>query len=427
MALPTVRGRPLVARRFLGAWLVLVATLPGGLRSYFIRDRVGLTAWNPGEKMGVNFRTYHHAAELALDGARFYDTIPPGAPGFAEYLYPPGTVPLFYPFALVEWPTGYAILTGLSVVAAVVTTGLIVDYVESRGPQLGWLDVALILLSLVLSTHVFGTIFFGNINLLLALGIVVGLWALERDREMVSGVAFGAVALFKLFPALVGLWLLRRRRLRAVGGAVATGVGGLVAGVLAFGPDTTEYYLTEVVSGRTDTAAFVGGYPVDEAYYLTIQQPVSWLVSAVWPAAPYAVIFAGSVAIVAAVLAYFYRHIETPIERQMAIFVTLAGMVTVIPSLRWYIVFLYLPVITLLYTWSGGRGRRLFLAGGVLLSVTVSAEAVVEALAGLPGPLSDLGYALGGSAVIPLYGIGLMVLGCALHKRSLPSTGHESR
>lgn len=425
MVIPTVRGRPLVTRRFLGAWLVLVATLPGGLRSYFIREQIGITAWNPGEKMGINYRTYHHAAELALDGQPFYDTAPSAAFDWAVYLYPPGTVPLFYPFTLVGWETGYAVLTGLSVVAAVVTAALIVDYVESYGPALGWLDVVLILLSLVISTHVFGTIFFGNVNLLLALGVVFGLWALERDREALSGVAFGTVALFKIFPALVGLWLLRRRRLRAVGAAIAAGLGGLLFGLVAFGPDTTVHYLTEVLTGRTDTSAFVGGYPVDGTYYVTVQQPASWLVATLWPDAPYGVIFGVSTACIAGVVAYFYRHVETPIERQMAIFVTLAAMVTVIPSLRWYLVLLYLPMITLLYLWTGGYSRLLFLAGGVLLSATISAEAVVEGLSGLPEPLYSVGYALGGSAVLPVYGLGLMVLACAWYKHSLPAVSAQ--
>jgi hypothetical protein len=413
-------SRPLVSGRFLGAWLVLATTIPLALRSYFLRDRIGLFAWNPGENMGINYQVYHHAAELALDGQQFYDAPPMEAVDWAVYLYPPGTLPLFYPFTLLEWSTGYAVLTGLSVLAATGATYLLVDYVESFGPRLGWVDVALILLALLVSTHSFGTVYFGNINLLLALGIVFGFWGLLRDREVAAGTAFGLVALFKLFPALVGFWLLRDRRWHAVGAATVTGVAGLLAGLALFGVDTTVHYFTDVLAGRTDTAQFVGGYPVDGLYYVTVQQPVSWLVAAVWPTAPYEVVLLVSILVVVPAVAILYRDIETPIDRQMAIFVTLAAMVTLLPSFRWYLVFLYPPIVALLYIWPEGRSRHLFLAGGVLFSVTFSTESVVDALNGVPEPLYSVAYAVGGSAVLPLYGIMLMVVACLWHKRTSP-------
>jgi hypothetical protein len=412
--------RPLVSRRFFGAWLVLAATIPLGIRSYIIRDRIGLFAWDPGRMMGINFRVYHHAAELALDGKPFYDAPPPEAFDWAVYLYPPGTLPLFYPFTLLEWSTGYTVLTSLSVLAATGATYLLVDYVESFGPRLGWVDVTLIFLALLVSTHSFGTVYFGNINLLLALGVVFGFWALLRDREVASGAAFGVVALFKVFPALVGLWLLRDRRWHAVGAAILTGVAGLLAGLALFGVDTTAYYFTDVLTSRTDTSQFVGGYPVDGLYYVTVQQPVSWLVAAVWPDAPYAVILLVSVLVVAPTVAILYRDIKTPIDRQMAIFVTLAAMVTLLPSFRWYLVFLYPPMVTLLYLWTEGPSRLLFLAGGLLFSVTFSTESVVDALDGVPEPLHSVAYAVGGSAVLPLYGIVLMVVACLWYKRVSP-------
>ncbi|MFC7072902.1 glycosyltransferase family 87 protein [Halovenus rubra] len=410
-------GRPLISRRFVGAWLVLVATIPLALRSYFIRDRLSLFAWKPGEMMGINYRVYHHAAELALDGEPFYNAPPTQAFDWAVYLYPPGTLPLYYPFTFVKWTTGYTILTGLSILAAVAGTFLLVDYVESVGPRLGWVDAGIIFLAFLLSTHSFGTVYFGNINLMLALGIVFGFWALHRNREIASGVAFGIVALFKLFPALIGLWLLRTRRFRAVGAALATGIGGLLAGIALFGLDTTVFYFTEVVANRTDSSLFVGGYPVEGTYYVTVQQPVSWAVAAVWPTAPYSVIVLVSVLVVVPTVAFLYRNVETTMDRQMAIFATLAAMVTLLPSFRWYLVFLYVPMVTLLYLWRPSRSRQLFVAGGVLLSVTFSSGSVVDALSVLPAPLYSVAYAVGGAGVLPLYGILLMVLACLWEKR----------
>lgn len=409
-------SRPLVSRRALGAWLVLLATLPFGLRSYHRSDRIGIGTWNPGELMGVNYRTYHYAAERARDGQPFYDAPPPDTYSWAVYLYPPGTLPGFYPFSVFDWTTGYAALTLLSVLAAGAATWLLVRHVESLGPQLGWVDVGLVFVVFLLSTHAFGTIFFGNINILLALGLVVGLWALARERESLAGASFALTALFKLFPALIGLWLLRTRRWRATAAAILTGLGGLLLGVLLYGLEPTRYYFTEVVTGRSEAELFVGGYPVGSTFYVTIQRPVSHVVAAVWPSAPYLVIVGVSVLVCAGVLAYFYRDLETELDRQMAVFATVVVMVVIVPSLHWYLVFLFVPMVILLYLWREGPGRYLFLAGGVLSSVTGTTADTLHYLGKAPDLLESVGRPIAIAATPHMYGILLMLVACGWHK-----------
>lgn len=405
-----------MSRWTIGAWVVLLATLPLGLRSYYQNPRIGLFTWQPGSRMGINYRTFHYAAERAQDGLAFYDVPPPGTEDWAVYLYSPVTPPTFYPFTLFEWTTGYAILTVLSVLAAAGTTWLLVDYVESLGPELGWFDVVLLFSVFVFSTHAYGTIYFGNINILLAFVFVLGLRALDQNRQILSGIAFAVAALYKVFPAFIGLWFLRRRSWRAVGAALVTGVGGIVLGAALYGLDTTRYYFREVIAGRTETDLFVGGYPVDGTFYVTVQQPVSHLVTAVWPTAPYATILGTSVLIYGAILAYFYWSIETELDRQMAIFVTLVVMVTLTPSLQWYLVLLYPSIVVLLYFWSGGLDRLLFLSGGVLMSVTFRTGDVVASLDNVSDPVYSVAYILAAHGTIPLYGLLLMVVACVWHK-----------
>lgn len=420
------RARPVVSQVNLGAWLVLVATFPLGFYSYYQNDRIGLFTWNPGETMGVNYRTYHYAVERALDGQPFYEVSPPGTYDWAVYLYPPGTLPTFYPFSLFEWTTGYAIMTVLSVLAAGVATWLLVQYVESLGPELGWIDIGLVFAALLFSTHAYGTIYYGNINILLVLGLVAGFLALERDREYLAGGVFALTALFKVFPALIGLWLLRIRRWYAVGAALLTGVGGLVVGALLYGLDTTLYYFTDVVAGRTESELFTGGYPVEGIFYITIQRPISRLVSAVWPSAPYLAILAVSLVICAAIIAYFYYDLTTALDRQMAIFATLVVMLVLVPSLQWYLVLLYFPIVTLLYLWQAGASRYLFLFGGVLFSVTGNTEDSVEALEKAPDLLETVGYPIAVAATPPLYGLLLMLAACAVYKYRSRDTDTQS-
>lgn len=421
-------GRPVIARRYLGAWLVLLATLPLGLGAYWVNSRIGLATWEPGSQMGINARSYHHAAELARAGKPFYEAAPPGTFDWAVYLYPPGTVLGYYPFSLVGWTTAYAAVTVLSVVASIAATALIVDYVEGAGVQLGWVDVVLIFAAFVLSTHAFGTIYYGNINLFLALSLTVGLWALDRDRDSLAGVAFGLPALYKVFPALIGVWLLRTRRWRTVAVATVTGSAGLLVGALLFGIETSVHYFTHVLPNRSESHLFVGGYPVDGTYYLTVQQPLSHWLYGVWPNAPYPVLVAMAVVVAAVTIAFFYRSIETTLDRLMALLVTVVVMIVLFPALRWYLVLLYCPLIAVLYVWDSGPGRRLFITGGILMSFTRTTGEVVEALGALPGPLDTVGAAIGGTAMPPLYGLALMVAACAWyqHRRRVDHTpGHE--
>lgn len=427
MDLSRLTARPIFARPYVGAWLVLLATLPLGLRAYRDNHRIGLFTWEPSSKMGVNSHTYHYAAELAMAGESFYDVAPPGTFDWAIYLYPPVTVLGYYPLTLVEWTTAYAIVTVLSVLASIPATVLIVAYVEDFGVQLGWVDGVLIYAAFLLSTHGFGTIYFGNINLLLTLSITLGFWALARKRETLAGVSFGLAAIYKVFPAVIGLWLLRTRRWRAAAAAIGTGVVGLLAGALLFGFRTTLYFFTDVLSGRGGSRAFIGGYPVDGTYYLTIQQPLSHWLYLVWPSAPYMVLVAIALLVAGGTLAFFYRSIETPLDRLMAIFVTLVVMIVVFPALRWYIVLLYLPLVGLLYVWDGGPGRLAFLAGGVLMSITYSSRDVVELFEELPWPLDIIWFDIGAFAVPPMYGLGLMVAACAWYKYRRPEPGEGSR
>jgi len=407
--------RPLVADTHVGAWLVVLATLPFGLDAYRDNPYIGLTTWAPESLMGVNYHVYHVAAEAAMAGENFYTVHPPGQAVF-EYLYPPITVLAWYPFTELEWTTGFALFTAISVLAAAVGTWLLVDYVESHGPELGWVDVVFVFALFVLSTHAFGSIYYGNINILLGVAFVVGFWALSVQRETLAGVAFALAALFKVFPALVGLWLLRDRQWRATGTALLTGTAGLLAGVALFGLDLTRYYFRVVPGERSRTAEFVGGYPVDGFAYMTVQRPLSHLLWAVRPEATYGELVVLSVAVCAGAVLFFYADIDGQTERLMAMFVTTVVTVLVLPSLRWYAVLVFLPLVALAYVWRTGPGRGAFLAGALLFSVGETPETVVSSVGGLPDPLSGPAVAVFSVTPPQTLGLALALAGCAWYK-----------
>lgn len=422
MAVSDRLRRPLVGRHNRGAWAVMLFAIAWGYRSYhrdFNPDWLGLS-WDPGGNVGANFRTYRYAAKLAREGTSFYGTVPPGLEDWAVYLYPPVTVVAYYPFTILDWMTGYWLVVGLNVVAGLGVAVAIVRFIERSGRRLGYLDVVLIAGLLIVSPFTFGTIYYGNINLLIALAFVVGFLSLERGRSVLAGAAFGSAALFKLFPALVGVWLLNRRSWRSIGSATAVGTGGLLAGVAVYGWSPTDVFFTDVLTDRAETATFAGGYPVDSVYYVTIQRPLSHVLWGIVPDAPSELLFPLAALIAAGLLAVFYANVETHTERLMAILATIVVAVTLFPALQWYLVLLFFPMVPLWYLWDG-PGRRLFLAGGVVMFVNLKPGALIEEIQnfGLPQLLEGVVLDVVSFATLQLYGIGIMLVACVLARYRL--------
>lgn len=419
-----VRDRSIVANPVFAAWFVLVSALPYGFEDYFMffdMDILGLRWWPTG-MAGLNFRTYHVAAEAALAGRDFYLMHPEGWAAVYSYQYPPVTLIGFFPFTVTDWWTGYIWFTGLMVVACIGCTWLLVRFIEGEGLALGWVDVGLIFVFSVMSTHSIASIYFGNINLLLAVALIIGFTGWYWGWRRTAGVAFGGAALFKVIPALIGVWLVRVRSWRAVNAAIITGVGGLVAGVVLFGFQPTWYFFTEVLVGRSGSTDFIGGYPPGGLYYVTLQRPLSYVLWEVFPSADPVWLVVCSAIVGSVVLAYFLAKIQTDMDMLIAIFVTVTLSIVIFPSYRLYLVLLYFPLIPLLYLWEG-PGRWLFVIGGVLLSYTFRPGDVLDTLSAYPDVIQTVLVPIATIASVQLYGLILMLLGCARYKRSVGTSG----
>lgn len=365
--------------------------------------------------LGVNYRVYHVAAESALAGEDFYAVSPAGFADLYTFLYPPALVLPYLPLSVLSWPAGFAVQTALTVAGGLIATGLLVRAIEARGRTLGWIDVGLIAWFLLASIHAMPSLWYGNVNPLLAAGFVGGFSLLNtggQRREAAAGALFGVVALVKVFPALVGVYLLRVRAWRAVGGAIATGLGGLVLGALAFGHEKTRSFFVDVLVPRGETDLFVGGYPPGETYYVTVQRPLSHLLWTVWPEAPAAALPVLAAAFLAVPLVICYRDVATHRGRLLAITATCVVTVVFFPAYRLYLVLLYFPLVVLLYS---VRDRRVLvpLAVGTLLAgVPARPGRLVAAASGLPEPLATLGTAAATLGTTQLWGLALILGTC---------------
>lgn len=358
--------------------------------------------------VALNFQVYHGAAEAFLAGEPLYGRSPVGV-DWLVYLYPPLSVLVFVPFALLPLGVAYAVFTAISLAGGLALARLVVGVVERHGIALERVDHVLVAGFVTLGIHTAPTLVFGQVNLLLALAVAGAFVALAAGDEMRSGAALGLAAFVKVFPAGFGLWYLRRRSWRGLGAAIATG-GGLLAAGLALGPELTFAYLTEALLPRTSRTAFEGGLGPNAAY-LTVRRPLSLL----FPESSLARSF-GAVAVMAPVVAVGIRRVDTPRRRLVGLFVLLAGVLLALPTYPIYYIVLAGPLVPLLYLFDG-PGRWLFLAGAGLGLFTVHLGDVQRAVAALGLPAVEGGVLAVLEPVLTvgspaLYALGLCLAGC---------------
>lgn len=370
---------------------------------------VSMTLTRP-DMVNANFSVYHRAAEVALAGGDFYAVAPSGFPTLT-YLYPPATVLAFAPFTPLTPLTGYLVHSLLSIGACLALAWACTSYLAERGIDLSRLDLGLIGSACLLSPFVVPTLVFGNVNMLLAASIGLGLLAIERDRPGHGGALIGAVASIKVFPALVGVWLARDRAWRALLTAAAVGVATLLLGVLAFGLEVTQYYLSEVLLGQ---GAQPGAVTDPARGFVTLHRPISRLLD-----------IAGleligiSAVVLAPVVGYGYMAIETARDRLIAAFVTLVATLLVLPSTFTYVPYAYFPFIPLLYLLEG-RARSLFAIGALVTHVPITLREGVLLRAVVPPallePLQRSLEAVLSIGTFPLFGLLVCLAACLIAK-----------
>ncbi|NHN43453.1 DUF2029 domain-containing protein [Halorubellus sp. JP-L1] len=377
---------------------------------------VAMSRRKPG-LFAVNFEVYYYAAEAVLSGGDLYGARPPGHPAYG-YLYPPVVALAFVPYALLPspWP-GFLLHTLVQVASGVALGTLALRVAERHGASLERLDRALVVGYATLSVHVMPSLYYGNVNPTLALALGAAVVWVDRSESARAGVTAAAAALVKVFPAAVGLWFLRNRSWKAVGSAVAAGVGALLASVALFGVDVHRRYVDVALLGRLGQVDLAGGMSPSVAIF-TLRRPLS----VTFTGAPSWAVSLGAVVAVVPVVAYCYRSVSTPVERLVGAYVTVAALLVALPSYFVYFPLAFLPLLALLYVLEG-RPQRVFAAGVLVANAAYTLPTVERAIRRLPLPDAATGVAVDAVAPVftfatpPLYGTVLCLAGCVLAVR----------
>lgn len=365
---------------------------------------------NP-QQVGLATDVYYYSARAAMAGTDVYAVNPLGDTGFR---YPPVVVLGFVPHGLLGDPTlALALQTLLNLAALGGIAALAVWTIERGGVDLARIDRVLVWAFVFLVGPVGVNLVMGQVNPLLAAGLAAGAVLLIRGRERAGGVAFGLVALVKLFPALVGVWLLRQRAWRAIAAATATGLLGIAASVLVFGPGTLETYLTETLAHETSVASFADG-PDHTAPYVTVRRQLT----AVFPGIPADWLLPLSAAVLAPVFVGVNRVVDSLLTRLVALQGTLLATLVMFPLEPFYIVLAFFPLAPLLYLLDPGRVRQAFLVGTLLVAIPATWSSTVPMIAVLPGGVAEVVRGLArpmfGFVLPPTVGIWLLLAGCLL-------------
>jgi alpha-1,2-mannosyltransferase len=204
----------------------------------------------------IDLEVYRFGVQAWLAGGDLYGPLPETSAHISlPFIYPPFAAVLMVPLAVVPWAVSWVSLLVLSTAALGITFYVVARRLWPAGGVAGAVSIASIALPLALLVEpgraidfnapiegiqratlslepISQTLEFGQINLLLMALVAVD--CLVEHPRWPRGVLVGIAAAVKLTPAAFVLYFLIRRDYRsavtaAISGAVATGVGFLVA------------------------------------------------------------------------------------------------------------------------------------------------------------------------------------------------------
>jgi len=173
-----------------------------------------------------------------------------------NWLYPPAAALLFALFLPLPYGVAAAVWSVINLVLCAVLVGLCARALRSLGRGTGW-AVALALTTL--SLPVVHSVKWGQISLLLCVGVIVALLV----RSSLAGGLLGLLAGLKIYPLAYLLAPLARRQWRTVTmtAASAIALGALVPmALLGAGPTATFFRNTLAASLRPSAGEWAAGY-----------------------------------------------------------------------------------------------------------------------------------------------------------------------
>lgn len=388
--------------------IVLATGLIGGglIPTYF-------ALWAPEVPLAWDFRAYLHAADLFLSGEPFVGVSPPIGNG--EFVYPPIVIGMFLPYvAFPNVTSAFFVQLVIMGTFCLATGWLIISVIERHSGPLERLDKLLIYLFCIASTYPVIVLGQGQVDPLLLFTLSLAFLMEERGKQILSGVLFAIPAIVKLFPALFGVWLVRKRSWLALKSAVLTGLSAVTVSILAFGIDRNLNYAWFILTERSRIRD-LGNTLSPNFSALTLSRPLSVFLPNVEPHL-YPLV---ALTILAPILVILSYQIETIEARLLAYLGTLVGMLLLSPASNiHHVIFLYFPLVPLLYLLNHEPTRTLLHVGTIVMLFPIQPMQVETVLGMAPLPLviealvADAVREILTTGTMTLWGLLIVLCGC---------------
>ncbi|MCP3136689.1 glycosyltransferase family 87 protein [Pyxidicoccus xibeiensis] len=227
-------------------WLVLAVLL------------VAAVAVGQHPRRGVDFRVYLTAAERFLEGTDLYRV----SDGTMPFKYAPVTAPLFIPFTFFPARVAVALWNLGSILALAAVARLTTRTAPGPGEAAPWAWGPGLATFALLPAFTF-ELFYGQVDAVLLLLIILSTLGAERGHVWRPAAAFAVAFLLKPPAALVGLFFLWRRHWRVIGATAAIGIVLALPTLARYGWDgtLTQLQLWSETLARTTPPWALGANP----------------------------------------------------------------------------------------------------------------------------------------------------------------------
>ncbi len=209
-------------------------------------------------RRGVDFRVYLIAAERFLEGTDLYRV----SDGTMPFKYAPVTAPLFIPFSFFPARVAVALWNLGSILALAAVARLTTRATLGPSESTPWAWGPTLATVALLPAFTF-ELFYGQVDTILLLLIVLSTLGAERGQVWRPAAAFAVAFLLKPPAALVGLFFLWRRHWRVIGATAAIGLLLSLPTLVRYGWEgsLTQFQLWSETLARTTPPWALGANP----------------------------------------------------------------------------------------------------------------------------------------------------------------------
>lgn len=204
---------------------------------------IGLVAVAPPHHF-FDLRVYQGAVRWWLHGGSLYSYAMPADRRYG-FTYPPFAALCLAPLAVLPFRVAAVAMASGTLAAIGVTTWWLARPMATRHGWRPWLAFAVAAPVVLVMQPIRQTIDLGQLNVLLALLVLVDLRALGKGERW-AGVGIGLATAIKLTPGLFVVYLLVARRWRAAATSAAVTAGATVLGALAAPSDSWRYWTVDL-------------------------------------------------------------------------------------------------------------------------------------------------------------------------------------